>query len=211
MIQPSPITRDTFLADGRMCAPVPATVVRGFPAARLAAVEASWRVPRAMLAVAVRDAGGHLEHWHWDWRGKPRRVESGELSLVGVESDGDVQGLMAVAERPRASVLPGPGIVLYIDYLESAPWNNRAPGHPPKLVGVGTVLVAEAVRMSVERQWGGRVALHSLPQAERFYERNCRMRRVGPDVPPYPDLTYFEYPDGEGPAWLESVTARSDG
>jgi len=39
-------------------------------------------------------------------------------------------------------------------------------------MGVGTILIAEAVRPSLEIGLTGRVGLHSLPQAEAFYTRN---------------------------------------
>lgn len=82
-----------------------------------------------------------------------------------------------------------------IDYLETAPWNLKLSGITPELTGVGTVLLADAVRLSLEEGLGGAIGLHSLPQAEPFYER-IRMTRVGVD-PDYYDLTYFEF-DGQG-------------
>ena len=49
--------------------------------------------------------------------------------------------------------------------------------------------------------FGGRVGLHSLEQAERFYQEGCRMMRIGTD-PVYYRLAYFEYAKGAGAAWL---------
>jgi hypothetical protein len=74
---------------------------------------------------------------------------------------------------------------------------------PPRFIGVGTVLIAEAVRLSVEMGLGGRVGLHSLPQAEAFYTR-CGMTKVGPD-PHYYDLTCFEYTGRQATDWLASI------
>jgi hypothetical protein len=70
---------------------------------------------------------------------------------------------------------------VYVDYLEAAPWNQRAPDRPPRFLGAGSALMADAILMSVELGLGGRVGLHSLPQAMAFYETNCQMSRVGPD------------------------------
>ena len=44
---------------------------------------------------------------------------------------------------------------------------------------------------SVDLGYGGRVGLHSLPEAEGFYQRQ-KMLEHGPD-PEKDDLVYFEY------------------
>jgi hypothetical protein len=121
--------------------------------------------------------------------------------LVAVECDGEAQGLMAVLRMPRPARLDGQ--LVYVDYLESAPWNLKGFADPPMFVGVGTVLIAEAVRLSLEMGFGGQVGLHSLPQAEAFYTR-CRMTRLGPDSSYY-DLTYFEYTGQQAADWLGSI------
>jgi hypothetical protein len=90
-----------------------------------------------------------------------------------------------------------------VDYLESAPWNLQGSVVLPRFLGVGTVLLAEAVRLSVEDGFGGRVGLHSLPQAEAFYAR-CRMTNSGAD-PDYYDLTYFEYTGHQAAEWLATI------
>jgi len=200
--------RPIRLADARVNPPVviAATILRRFPPGRLSEVEAAWSPARRELVAAHQSAGSDLESSHWNWAGKAERAERGELTLFAVECEGAVQGLMAVPARPRSSMLAPGRSGLYVDYLEAAPWNQRAPGHPPRFVGVGTVLVAEAVVVSDELGLGGGVGLHSLPQAEPFYERKCAMRRVGPD-PGYYDLTYFEYAEGEAAAWLAGARA----
>jgi hypothetical protein len=49
-----------------------------------------------------------------------------------------------------------------------------------------------------------RVGLHSLTQAEDFYDARCRMTKTGPD-PDYYDLTYFEYTGQQAADWLASI------
>lgn len=143
-----------------------------------------------------------LEHDHWDWRNKAESAAGGHHLLVAVECEREVQGLMAVLRRPRAG--HGGSPVLYVDYLEAAPWNLKATGSPPRFIGVGTVLIADAVHLSREFGLGGRVGLHSLPAAEPFYETRCRMTRIGPD-PDYYDLTYFEYTERQAADWLAAI------
>jgi hypothetical protein len=93
--------------------------------------------------------------------------------------------------------------VVYVDYLESAPWNLKGYAAPPDFLGVGPVLMTEAVQISVEAGLEGRVGLHSLPQSELFYEK-CKMTKLGPD-PAYYDLTCFEFSGRQGVDWLASI------
>jgi hypothetical protein len=93
--------------------------------------------------------------------------------------------------------------VVYVDYVESAPWNLKGYADVPRFLGVGTILIAEAIRLSLEMGLEGRVGLHSLPQAEAFYAK-CQMTRVGPD-PAYYELTYFEYASQQATAWLTAT------
>jgi hypothetical protein len=114
---------------------------------------------------------------------------------------------MAVLSKPRkAELRADPGPILYVDYLETAPWNLKGLPQPPRFLGVGTVLIIEAVKLSEENGWRRRVGLHSLPQAERFYETRCKMTRIGCD-PYYLNLTYFEYTEEQATNWLKEVGA----
>jgi hypothetical protein len=111
---------------------------------------------------------------------------------------------MAVLRTPQPGKLSSEQVV-YVDYVESAPWNIRGATATPRFFGVGTVLIAEAVHLSLEMGLAGRVGLHSLPQAEAFYNR-CRMTRIGPDQAYY-DLTYFEFTSQQASDWLAIVGA----
>jgi hypothetical protein len=197
--------RNVKLLDGRVPGrpPVAAEVYRDYPAAELDGIEARWAKAREEAATSGLAAGlAPLEHAHWDWRNKADSVEAAQHMLVAVECDGEAQGIMAVLRTPRPARL-GEGQVVYVDYLESAPWNLKGFAASPRFIGLGTVLIAEAIRLSLELGLGGGVGLHSLPQAEAFYTR-CRMARVGPD-PYYYDLTYFEYTGQQATNWLASI------
>jgi len=204
MVNPSP-SRSVRLVDAQ--APgrplVIASLYRDYPAAELDTIEAQWAAARQEAETAGLAAGlTPLEHSHWDWRNKALSVASGHHRLVAIKVGGDVQGVMAVWRSPRPSRL-GEGPVVYVDYLEAAPWNLKRFTTAPRYIGVGTVLIAEAVRVSREAGLGG-VGLHSLPQAETFYQDRCRMVRVGPD-PDYYELTYFEFTDQRAREWLVAI------
>jgi hypothetical protein len=182
---------------------IKAKLYRDYPLIQLDEIEAQWSQAREKAATADLIKGlTPLEHAHWDWRNKADSVEAGNHMLVAVECEGEPQGVMAVLRTPRPAQL-GEGQVVYVDYLESAPWNLKGFSESPRFAGVGTCLIADAVRLSLETGLGGRVGLHSLEQAETFYAR-CAMTRVGMD-PYYFDLTYFEYTGRRATDWLASI------
>ncbi len=181
-----------------------AYVYRDYPAVLLDDIEASWADARERAATEELATGlAPLEHSHWDWRTKIDSVEAGHHMLVVVECQAIPQGIMAVLRTPRHSSDSGEPVV-YIDYLESAPWNLKSTTSRPRFLGVGTVLIAEAVRLSLEMGFNGRIGLHSLPQAEPFYRTRCRMSEFGVDQD-YFDLVYFEYTGQQASEWLAAI------
>jgi hypothetical protein len=199
-MNPAPNYRACKLGDGRIdpTVAVSAIFIRDFLVEKLVDVERVWSPARNRLAQAMAAKRRRLESGHWNWRNKL------ENRLFAVECEGNVQGLMALATDPRTAALPPDGSVVYVDYVESAPWNLRLPLQKPQFLGVGTVLIGEAVRVSQELGFGGRVGLHSLPQAEGFYSKHCRMSPCGRD-PNYSGLMYFEYADNEALRWLTDM------
>ena len=103
------------------------------------------------------------------------------------------QGMMivdTVKHRGRIDAQKGQHIV-YVEYIESAPWNRAELFDSPRYQGVGSILVAAAVSRSEELEFQGRVGLHSLPQADAFYTDTCGMTDLGPDLN-CRGLRYFE-------------------
>ena len=109
---------------------------------------------------------------------------------------------MGIGTRPH---------VLYVDYLESAPWNYEPFVRPnlPRYRGVGGILIGEAIRISLAGGLRGRLGLYSLPGSEGFYTR-IGMRRLFEDrigqSPTY-GCWYFEF----APDAAESYLARQFG
>jgi hypothetical protein len=77
--------------------------------------------------------------------------------------------------------------------VEVAPWNWTIEeiGQQPQFKGIGSTLIREAVLLSLEEEFEGRVGLHSLPKAEWFYANRCGMEALGRDAAKQ-DLVYFE-------------------
>lgn len=197
--------RRVWLIDGHSAdqSNVSADLYRGLPAPVLDEIEQMWAEAREASAVERQAAGlNPFEHDHWCWRNKAKSVEENRHMLVAIDCEGRWQGAMAVARLPRSGRL-GSGSVVYVDYLEAAPWNLRSTLAPARFKGVGIALMVEALRLSIETGLEGRVGLHSLPQAEPFYTR-CAMTRVGED-PDYFGLPYYEYTSPQATMWLASM------
>jgi hypothetical protein len=114
-----------------------------------------------------------------------------------------MQGLMMVALAGHAATLPPDSgkPILYIDFLESAPWNAMPFPDHPYYSGVGSRLFEAAIRLSKKEGFRGRVSLHALPQSEHFYRETCGMTELAPD-PQKEGLRYFELTSHQADAFL---------
>ena len=143
------------------------------------------------------------QSWHWDWRQKRSRVAE-LLAYPGfsIVAEGVSQGLAQVdlTKSARAPAHAGKPLA-YIDYLEVAPWNRSDLGNAPRFRGVGTALLTAAVALSDAEGFKGRIGLHSLPQADSFYDRSGFVS-LGPDAQ-YQGLRYFEMTEDRARAFLE--------
>jgi hypothetical protein len=194
----NPIT--VALIDAATGQPVPATLHPSLTAAEVTAVEAVWGQLR-------RAAGG--AHSHWDWSRKARRLGGSDVRCLGVLLASGAEGLTMLVESGWAARLdPDRGKPLvYVEYLEAAPWNDRTSVVTPRHKLVGTWLLGGAVQRSLELGFGGRVGLHALPDSEGFYEFGCGMTPVGPD-PAYNWLMYYEFTAVEGAAFAAGLRGR---
>ena len=154
--------------------------------------EATWR-PAMEAHCAKRTYHDTPEDAHWDWKTKA----TGWRSMVSSHSfaivcRAELQGLMWASdiESARLAAQFGKPLV-YVKYLATAPWNRPEVQKPPRYRGVGTVLIAAAMQLSLDLEYEGRIGLHSLPAAERFYQNTFGMRALGRDAA-CEDLMYFE-------------------
>lgn len=98
--------------------------------------------------------------------------------------------------------------IVYVDYVETAPWNvkflMKALGKKPRFGAVGTRLIEAAVQKSLEEGFKGRVALHSLPGAERFYLDVCGMTALQRD-PRKENLLLCEFTPEQAQQFIEGA------
>lgn len=129
-----------------------------------------------------------------DWKSKAGSIEGWlAKSSFSLMCQGMTQGMMIVDSASRRARLPDQHNKesIYIDYIEAAPWNRQIPGNPQRrFQGVGRALMGQAILLSKNEGFEGRIGLHSVPGAERFYE-SCGMTRLGND-PKTLNLCYFE-------------------
>jgi hypothetical protein len=161
-------------------------------------VEIAWAPKRLRAFRELRQQGVPAnqlpQHVHWNWAIKA--VEHSHLLAYrsfGIEADGMMQGLMMVRLTGKLARLdPDKGKpVVYVDFVETAPWNAKEFTASPIYKGVGVRLIQAAARLSIDEGFSGRVGLHSLPQSRPFYTNACEMQALGPDAG-YGNLEYFE-------------------
>ncbi len=104
--------------------------------------------------------------------------------------------------NPVPSVRPGcSGLnVIYVEYLEAAPWNQRVyMGDERRFDRVALAMLRIAVQISLEEGHEGRIALHSLPQAEWFYRPSFEDMGIDPEE----NLRYFELATERVPLFVQ--------
>lgn len=94
--------------------------------------------------------------------------------------------------------------LVYVEYLIVAPWNYQPwLATYPRYRAVGTALLIAVMAYSHSLGFNGRIGLHSLPQAEGFYQI-FDMVDMGIDRH-HEMLRYFEMPSDKALRFLEDI------
>jgi hypothetical protein len=192
---------------------VPAELFDDITEDHLAMWRTTW-VPRVAEAVArLQQRQVPLDKWpqdlHWDWDSKTE-WSRGRLALqrYSLVCEGNLQGLMLLSVTPFARLQSQFGKHLaYIEFVSTAPWNRPVLTDSRVFRGVGVTLVRAAVEVSKAESFRGRLGLHSLPQADRFYAEVCGMTRLGPD-PAHEGLIYFEMTETQAAAFCRTGSGQ---
>jgi hypothetical protein len=205
---------------------VPAVLDDDLTVDELFDAEAVWAPARVRLLQRLKRENVPSQSWpqslHWNWAKKaatlkPERLAAlGDARLFGLSQSGEWQGVLwgetcelSGVEHTTKVGVPGRNLV-YVSFVETAPWNWDVPPHPPdqggvqrrRFKGLGGQLMECAVRWSEQQEFRGRVGLHALPQAEAFYRKDCGMTDLGPDAG-YGGLRYFEMTEEQARQFLE--------
>lgn len=156
---------------------------------------------RGEVRTSVEAADANVQDAHWDWVGKAQVA----ATLMGRETFaiecGETQGLMLVNLNGFGRLDGQKGReLIYIDLLATAPWNRHRLVPSPRYKGVGRILIATALSLSIESGFDGRLGLHSLPQSESWY-RDVGFTDLGLDTSKH--MHYFEVTADQAKAFLE--------
>lgn len=197
-----------FLLDVAQQAAVPADLLDAITDRQLADWEGEWMPELFKSVQRLHRAGIERSHWpqsrHWNWRQKTTAL-LGFLAHQGfsVVCNGMTQGMMVVDTTTHRCRIPEQHKkeLVYVEFIENAPWNRPELGTSPLYRGVGSVLVRAAVALSEDMEFKGRIGLHSLPQANGFYANHCGMTDLGIDAD-HQDMRYFEMTTEQANAFI---------
>ena len=183
---------------------VPAEMLHEISRDELIDIHMDWQPARLEALKNLRGQGKPWpENWHWDWSTKADNLNFLAYRCFAVECEGRTQGLMMISTigwRGRVDAQTGKP-VLYIEYIETAPWNLAALVESPRFSGVGIALIQAAIQVSVDEGFAGRIELHSLPRSQPFYRRY--MLDLGIDAAHPERLGYFEMTENQAKEFVE--------
>jgi hypothetical protein len=162
---------------------------------------------RRREAVKLLKAGQKIsivEDAHWDWAKKMLREHRAPLGFrsCAVEVKGETEGLMQVELATHRSRADRNLNLAYVDYVSIAPWNRPWPEQSPRFKAIGSILLREAIRTSMDEGFRGRIGLHALPGAVTWYRDKLKMKAFGAD-PDYQGLHYFEFTEQQAKRFMD--------
>ena len=198
--------RTAWLLDRRTKLVVSGEILPEVRADQLVAVEEVWRKYRKDARTRrIQNGLAVPEHNHWRWDEKAYDLIFTAYRCLGVRFENEIQGLAMVSTvgvYGRSAANEGKP-VLYVKYIEAAPWNLRNyVGVEARFGGVGTSLIIAAIELSSEEAFRGRIALHSLQQSEHFYERFMEDLGIDADVE---GLRYFEMSEAQAIRFMKGA------
>jgi hypothetical protein len=205
------------LYDYQKQAVVDALLHVGLSEEQIRAAQSDWEPIRKGAIERLHKEGVPLDslpkHWGWDWTRKVSRLGSKVFGFYGIECDGKMQGMLEVAKEGYLAKLPSQKgkPLIYVRYIETAPWNLKLLEPIPRFGGVGARLIRSAVELSLEEGCKGRVGLHSLPgdnkgEPEWFYRNTCNMESLEAERDGE-GLLYFELTPEKATEFLSGETS----
>lgn len=201
-----------YLLNAETNEPEAAELWDGITEKQLGDWEGEW-LPELFKSVQkLHRAGIERKHWpqsrHWNWRRKTEALQ-GMLAQPGfaIVCNGMTQGMMILDTAMKRCQLEGQKgkDIVYVDFIENAPWNRPELHEPALYRGVGSIMIRAAIALSEELEFKGRIGLHSLPQANSFYANTCGMSDLGMDAD-YQNLRYFEMTPEQAEAFIAKGT-----
>lgn len=105
------------------------------------------------------------ENWQTDWR--TDYIQNTELEKYALELDAtkELVGLAAYRNMPE-------GVLVYVEYMESAPTANPTMFGERKYAGIGAALLAFGIQLSIDYGYGGAIYLKAKTTQLREHYMN---------------------------------------
>lgn len=161
----------------------------------------TWEDYRQAAMEAAREGEAYVEpKVLWNWSAIHKKFNRLlPHCLFGVECGDQVQGFMLTESDKHRCRLPDQDrkAIVYIQSVQTAPWNDIRLGGKRRYRGVGLVMLSAAIAQSRELGFKGRIGLHAIGSAESFYERHG-LACLGVDA----DCNGYKYYEGST-AWAD--------
>lgn len=116
------------------------------------------------------------EDGHWKWFNFSVWLKSDEYKWFFFRVNDEVQAACLIY-HPKKSILSSQEL-FYIEFIAVAPWNRYNPLSQKKYSRIGTVFLKEIMKHCKDKlNYQSGMCLHSLPQAQGFYEHKLKMIR----------------------------------
>lgn len=158
---------------------------------------------RVLVKTAAEAADLNIQDCFWDWVGKAKAAKTQMAEeTFAIECGGETQGLMLVSFGKFGRHNEQKGLdIAYVELLSTAPWNRHKTVASPRYKGVGRLLIAAAISLSIESGLNGRLGLHSLPQSATWYRDVAGFTDLGLDAPK--KMHYFEITHAQAEKFLK--------
>jgi len=120
-------------------------------------------VPVTVRSATFADfAQTEANHWQTSWLSPFIRDEELEKYALEIDDTHELVGLGAYRDVPE-------GLLVYVEYIESAPTGNPTLDATRQYRGVGAALLAYGIQLSVDRGYGGAIYLKAKTTRLREY------------------------------------------
>lgn len=92
------------------------------------------------------------EHWQTNWQSSFIQSDELEKYALVIEGTKELVGLGAYRDMPE-------GVLVYVEYIESAPNSNPTMTESRAYLGIGAALLAFGIQLSIDYGYGGAIFL----------------------------------------------------
>lgn len=102
------------------------------------------------------------DHWQTNWQSAFIQSDELEKYALAIEGTKELVGLGAYRDMPE-------GVLVYVEYIESAPCSNPNMTDRKAYLGIGAALLAFGIQLSIDYGYGGTIFLKAKTSELREY------------------------------------------